>query len=168
MSRKSCSSIDEILRALTGYQLQRATSVAMVRYKSVFASFGLRRTTFSCLSLIVGNPGLQQGQLAAALAIERSNIVQVVEDLTRSGLIVREPSKADRRAYALKPTNEGIELQQKALKAAQALDKQITRGLSPDDLKILEAALRLVEENTGLSDPESEKDAVSDPEQTPH
>jgi len=100
--------LDHTLRGLTGYRLQRATTTAMARYKLVFSAFGLRRTTFSCLSLIVDNPGLRQSQLGEVLAIERPNLVNIVEDLTSAGLVTRETSPQDRRAYALHPTEKGL------------------------------------------------------------
>jgi DNA-binding MarR family transcriptional regulator len=153
MTSKPSPVIDHTLRSLTGYQLQRATGAAMVQYKAVFAAFGLRRTTFSCLSLIVANPGLQQGKLAAALSIERSNIVQIVEDLTRNGLITRNAAKTDRRAYALEPTAHGIDLLNRASAAVQALDTEMSSGLTQEENSVLTRALVKLERNALRIDP---------------
>jgi len=124
MTTKAPTPIDQTLRALAGYQLQRTTGAAMVQYKAVFAAFGLRRTTFSCLSLIIDNPGLQQGHLAEALSIERSNIVQFIDELSSKGLVLRESAPADRRAYALSATAKGKALFKKALQAIHDLDQR--------------------------------------------
>lgn len=132
---------DTTLSGLTGYRLQRANSAASSRFKAVFAEFGLRRTTFSCLSLIVDNPGLRQSQLGEALAIERPNLGQIVEDLTQQGLILRETSKTDRRAYALSPTAKGRRLFADALAAVRALDAHITKGMSQNEVQALRKAL---------------------------
>jgi DNA-binding MarR family transcriptional regulator len=139
--------LDRTLRQLTGYRLQRATSTAMLRYKAVFAEFGLRRTTFSCLSLIVDAPGLRQSQLGATLAIERPNLVKIVEDLAQAGLVRRETAKSDSRAYALYPTPKGEALFREALSAVQKLDGQIAEGLSTEEIAALCAALAKVEAN---------------------
>ena len=136
---------DATLRELTGYRLQRATSAAMLRYKAVFASFGLRRTTFSCLSLIVDNPGLRQSQLGETLAIERPNLVHIVEDLTSAGLIRRETSKTDGRAYALIATEKGLALYRGAMAAVRALDAELTHQLGAADVTRLQAALSSIE-----------------------
>lgn len=142
------SELDATLRKLTGYRLHRATTSAMARYKAVFAAFGLRRTTFSCLSLIVDNPGLRQSQLGEALAIERPNLVNIVEDLTSAGLITRQTAAQDRRAYALHPTAKGQRLFKEALMAVQALDDAITTGLCDQSIDRLQAALGVVECNS--------------------
>ena len=139
--------LDRTLRELTGYRLQRATGSAMLRYKAVFTEFGLWRTTFSCLSLIIDNPGLRQSQLGDALAIERPNLVKIVEDLSYAGLILRETSKSDSRAYALSPTPKGKALFQDVLASVKRLDAETTRGLSDSEIAVLQRALTKVEEN---------------------
>lgn len=138
---------DKTLRELTGYRLQRANGIAMLRYKEVFAQFGLRRTTFSCLSLIIDNPGLKQSQLGETLAIDRPNLVYIVDDLTRAELIRRDVSQQDRRAYALHPTEKGLVIFGHALEAVRRLDGTIADGLSAKDHKALIAALDLIERN---------------------
>ena len=146
---EDAKTLDRTLRELSGYRLQRATSAAMIRYKEVFAEFGLRRTTFSCLSLIIDNPGLKQSQLGETLSIERPNLVSIVEDLTSVGLITRTTSETDRRAYALRPTDKGRTLFAKALAAVQALDSKITSGMSDKSVTELKGALDQVEANAG-------------------
>jgi DNA-binding MarR family transcriptional regulator len=138
---------DDALRQLTGYRLQRATSAAMLRYKAVFADFGLRRTTFSCLALIVARPGMKQGELGKVLAIERPNLVSIVDDLANAGLVQRETSTTDKRAYALTPTEKGTALFAEAQAAVKALDAEITKGLSAAQVTDLQAALDQLEKN---------------------
>jgi DNA-binding MarR family transcriptional regulator len=139
--------LDATLRQLIGYRLQRATGTAMLRYKAVFAEFGLRRTTFSCLSLIIDTPGLKQSQLGQTLAIERPNLVKIVQDLSQAGLVRREVSKSDNRAYALFPTNAGEALFREALAAVRELDRTIADGLSDDEILVLGKVLAKVEAN---------------------
>jgi DNA-binding MarR family transcriptional regulator len=81
--------------------------MAMLNMNMVFARFGLRRTTFSTLALVVNNPGLRQSRLAEALAIGRSNFVQAVGELAKAGLVEREADCGDKRAYALHVTRAG-------------------------------------------------------------
>lgn len=141
------AAVDDKLREFSGYLLLRATHAAMVRYKAVFAAFGLRRTTFSCLSLIVDNPGIRQSQLSDSLAIERPNLVQIVDELEKKYLIIREIAESDRRAYALLPTAEGQTLLQKVLAAVRLLDQDMTRGLSKQQIADLKLALACIEKN---------------------
>ncbi len=112
----------------------------MVRYKAVFAAFGLRRTTFSCLGHVVDNPDICQSQLSDSLAIERPNLVQIVNELKKKHLIMREIAENDRRAYALLPTAEGRKLLQKALAAVRHLNQDMTRRLSKQQITDLKLA----------------------------
>lgn len=135
------------LRALTSYRLRRATVSVMALFNQVFAAFGLRRTTFSALTLVVDNPGLRQSDLADALAIERPNVVQIVDELERLGLVQRCTAEDDRRAYALHATAEGRRLQNRAMQAARDCDTVLVRGLSQDQLEALHSALGLLQAN---------------------
>lgn len=139
--------IDRNLRPLTGYQLRRATSATMPGVNKVLSEFGLRRSTYSSLVVIVSNPGLNQGQLADSLAIERPNLVQIVDQLERAKLVVREKSAEDRRAYALKPTPKGAELEALSTKALQRHDAVLTKGLSAEDKATVRRCLEIVEKN---------------------
>ncbi|MDD9908624.1 MAG: MarR family transcriptional regulator [Ahrensia sp.] len=138
---------DESLRHLTGYQLRRTTSAAMPGVNKVLEKFGLRRSTYSSLVVIVTNPGLNQVQLAGALAIERPNLVQIVDQLEQAGLVRREKSKDDRRAYSLLPTSKGCEIQKRATKALKRFDDLLKQGLSEPEIEFLHQRLKVIEEN---------------------
>ena len=74
---------------------------------------GLRMLTYTALVLIVENPGLSQSQLAAAMDVERPNLVEIIDELEQRALVLRRRVPADRRIYALTATPEGIQLCQR-------------------------------------------------------
>lgn len=138
---------DITLRALTSYRLRRTTVAVMAQFNQVFAEFGLRRTTFSALTLVVDNPGLRQSQLADALAIERPNLVQLLDELEAEGLVRRVIASDDRRAYALHPTPKGQRLHARAMAAARACDVAMTRDLTKDQITQLHDLLSVLQGN---------------------
>lgn len=138
---------DRSLRHLTGYQLRRTTSAAMPGVNKVLEKYGLRRSTYSSLVVIVSNPGLNQGQLADALAIERPNVVQIVDQLEKAQLVRRAKSPEDRRAYSLQPTPKGCDLQNQATEALERFEAVLTQGLSHEDIATLHRILKTIEEN---------------------
>lgn len=138
---------DEPLRALTGYLLRRTTSTAMSKMNVVFAGFGLRRTTYATLSLVVETPGQRQGQVAAALAIDRPNFVQIVDELEEAGLVSRKTAVDDKRAYALHATSRGQELYKKARVAVRDCDRELTQGMTQRQLDDLHNALDVIGKN---------------------
>ena len=141
------SDADSTLRDLTGYQLRRAAAQVQLLINQTLGHFGLRRTTFSALTLIVDHPGMSQAQLADALAIERPNLVQIVGELEAAGLVERRQADGDRRAYALQPTLQGRKVQHDALQAARNTDATITEGLSEEALAVVRDALFTIERN---------------------
>lgn len=138
---------DSNLRRLTGYQLRRATSASTHGVNKVLSRFELRRSTYSSLSVIINQPGLNQRQLAHTLAIERPNLVKIIDVLERKQLVKRKLSNADRRAYALHPTTKGCELYQQATDAMITEDATLTRGMSDKEKIMLARLLQLIENN---------------------
>ena len=90
---------DSDLRGLVGYNIQRAASAVMGGVNRTLAPFGLRRASYSVLSVVVEHPGLRQADIAGALAIERPILVQIVDDLEGEGWIERRRADGDRRAF---------------------------------------------------------------------
>ena len=90
-----------------------------------------------------------QDLLAECLAIERPNLVQILDELQRPGLIERARDARDRRVYLLRATPDGLTLVATAGEALRAYDERLTKGLSVKERAALIAALRRVEENGG-------------------
>ncbi len=111
---------DETLRGFIGYHMKRAFNVLQADLNRVLKPHGLRMVTYSALVMIVENPGLRQSQLADALAIERPNLVVLLDELEDAGLITRDKVPTDRRAYALNPTLKGLKLAEAATAANRA------------------------------------------------
>jgi DNA-binding MarR family transcriptional regulator len=54
--------------------------------------------------------GLQMGELSRRMLVTGGNVTGIVDQLERSGLLVRTEDPADRRAYLVKLTKEGRRL----------------------------------------------------------
>lgn len=136
---------DDSLRSFAGYSMKRTFNVVKADLARVLEPYGLRMMTFTALILIVDNPDLSQTQLAGALAIERSNLVTIVDDLEKNGWISRNPAPNDRRTHALRATLAGRKLLDKAYAAAQAHEDKLFAGINDDEKSALFSALRKIE-----------------------
>ncbi|MEK9723428.1 MAG: MarR family transcriptional regulator [Rhodospirillaceae bacterium] len=123
---------DALLDGFLGYHIKRASNVIQADLARTLKPFELRMITLSALAVIAGNPGLRQADLAAALEIERPNLVAVVDKLQRRGLIVRERDATDRRAHALSPTPAGRRLLAKALAAVHEHEARLFGDIDPN------------------------------------
>ncbi|MGH1368411.1 MAG: MarR family winged helix-turn-helix transcriptional regulator [Maritimibacter sp.] len=136
---------DDALRQFTGYSMKRAFNAIQSDVTRTLAPFGLRMITFSALAMISDNEGLSQSQLAAGLAIERPNLVVIIDELERRDLISRERVPTDRRTYALQLTPEGVALLATASEALLEHEARMMREVAPEDMANMLAALRLIE-----------------------
>ena len=136
---------DAALRDLLGYRMKRAFAVIQADLAKVLDPFGLRMIPFSALVVIARTPGIGQGALAAALAMERSNLVAPLDALERRGLIRRAAVPGDRRALALMPTPAGERLAAEALAAVAAHEARLFAGVTATDRAALARVCAAVE-----------------------
>lgn len=119
---------DATLREFAGYHMKRAFNVVQADLNRILKPLELRMITFSALTLIVDNPGLRQAWLADALAIERPNLVVILDELESRDLIRRDRVPTDRRAYALNATLAGRRLHEQALAAVRGHEAALFSG----------------------------------------
>jgi DNA-binding MarR family transcriptional regulator len=133
---------DRHLSAFIGYAMKRALSIVQADFASALSDYDLRAVSFSALSIIVGEPGLTQTQLADALQIERSNLVTIIDELAGRGLIIRAPVAQDRRRHALMPTTAGQQLAAKANASAAEHERRLFGCLTEAEQNELQRILR--------------------------
>jgi DNA-binding MarR family transcriptional regulator len=154
---------DSDLRRLVGYNIQRAHSAVMGAVTRVLAPYGLRRASYSVLSVVVETPGLRQADVAEVLAIERPNLVQIVDALEQAGWITRRRTETDRRAYELHPTMAGRAHYTEARGALATFDGKLTATLDEPAVWALIDGLNAVE----IAEPETEEREARRGIQTP-
>jgi DNA-binding MarR family transcriptional regulator len=129
-----------------GYLLRRAQLQVFQDVIRALADVDLRPAQFSVLVVVGENPGLRQAQLGEALAIQTTNLVGMLDELERRGLVARLPSLSDRRSRALHLTAEGARVLRRAQALADRNEARILRRLGPEGKQRLAALLaRLAE-----------------------
>jgi DNA-binding MarR family transcriptional regulator len=97
--------------------------------------------------LVGGNPGLRQAQLASLMDMERPNLVAIIDELQNRGLLTRDRSPNDGRAYALHLTPQGHDLRTRATRAVEQHEERLTDGLRDADRPLIDAALARIRRN---------------------
>lgn len=131
------------LKSLMGYALRRAQRVVFENFAKDFSALGLRPAQFSALVVIQRNPGRKQSEIAAALGIQRTNFVSMMDELERRGLTYRGKSQADRRAHAISLTEKGEKVLKKAMVAIEVHERRWVDLLGPKDHACLLKTLRM-------------------------
>jgi DNA-binding MarR family transcriptional regulator len=99
-----------LLSGLIGYRLRRAQVAVFQHFAASFAALALTPGQLGALVLIQANPGLSQSALGAALGVDRSTVVPLIDRLEARGLVVRAASPKDRRSHALQLSPDGAQL----------------------------------------------------------
>jgi len=138
---------DAALDGLLGYRMRRAWLAVQADLAETLRPFELRIITFTALVLVEANPGLTQARLARLMAVERPNLVVIVDELERRGLIARNRAPEDRRAYALDVTGAGRTLCREALCAVERHEVRLFRGVSDCERRMVETAFATLRRN---------------------
>jgi DNA-binding MarR family transcriptional regulator len=136
---------DTPLRAYLGYGLKRAFNAIQADLNETLRPHGLRMISFSALALIGAHERLRQSKLAELLTIEPPNLVVILDELDRAGLIEKTRAMADRRAYELGLTEKGATVLARARKDVEAHDRRMTRTIDASDREALVRMLEQVE-----------------------
>ncbi|WP_072949692.1 MarR family transcriptional regulator [Rhodococcus koreensis] len=116
--------------AMPGYVIRRlnqAYAAAWLRYVGP----DLTGPQFAVMLAIKLHPGVEQGSLAKAAALDRSTMVGVVKRLETRELIVRVQPPEDGRKRLLHLTDEGAELLDEVNSKARHLDTLLLDGMDP-------------------------------------
>lgn len=102
---------------------------------------GLTVQLCGVLNLLAEGPISQQA-LGEQLGIDRTTVVELIDDLERQGVVVRRRNPADRRSYALHLTPKGRTVQKRAAAAFDGVADEFFSALAPAEKKALSDMLR--------------------------
>jgi DNA-binding MarR family transcriptional regulator len=125
------------LVALLGYALRRAQVRVFQDFEAEMKELGLTPGQLGTLFLIEANRGLSQSELGAALGIDRSSVVPLIDRLQKRGWVRRAARASDRRAHALELAPGGAALLAKLMPRLEAHEGRISAALSPAERKTL-------------------------------
>lgn len=102
---------------------------------------GLSVQLCGVMNLLAEGPISQQA-LGEQLGIDRTTVVELIDELERQGVVERRRNPADRRSYALHLTVKGRTVQKRAAKAFDSAAEEFFGPLSAAERKGLADMLR--------------------------
>lgn len=132
------------LESLLGYNARRTALVIIESFLDRMSVYGLRPVDFSTLSLVAHNPGITSRQLCAALGILPPNLVRIVADLDKRGLVQRKPHPTDGRAIGLHLSVDGRKMMREAEATVLALEDSAASRLTVQERLTLMSLLKKV------------------------
>jgi DNA-binding MarR family transcriptional regulator len=89
----------------------------------------------SSLSLIGANPGISQLEVGEATGIDRTTMVEILDELESRGWVVRKKSETDRRRYLLFSTSKGDGELKRIVLALQRTENEMLSQFPAEDLE---------------------------------
>lgn len=125
------------------FLLARANALSLAAGNAALAAHGLRVRSYSVLVLAAGETRPSQRDCAEYLRLDPSQVVALVDDLEKRGLVTREPDPSDRRANVVVATAAGRErlgAAQASVRAAELdLHSNLTAGQRDQLVELLSA-----------------------------
>jgi DNA-binding MarR family transcriptional regulator len=111
-----------------GALLVIAARTGQERATSRLAPLGLTVRTCGVLNLLADQGPLSQQAIGELLSIDRTTMVEIVDELERAGIAQRVRNPNDRRSYLVTLTSQG---RTKQKRAAKAFDDAVDEFFSP-------------------------------------
>ena len=108
-------------------------SVAVLRD----AGLGLAGVHMGALSVIEAIGPISQQELGEYIKKDRTSIVSIVDELEAEGLLERHRNPADRRAYALQPTEKGRDWLRRAMPVFADAEDDLLSMLDAGEREVL-------------------------------
>lgn len=132
---------------MLGYKLRMAQILAFRAFEAKLTRYGRAPRYLGLLATIRADPGLSQNRLADAVALRRSSLVNILDQLEADNLLIRKPSPTDRRRNGVWLTEKGQQTVTALLKEAALEDARMTKDLTNDEINALHTILARVIHN---------------------
>jgi len=133
-----------ILTDLTGFSVKLVWILGHGLLAREFGDSGITPHRYSILEVIGRNPGLQQTQLAAALALTRPATTLAVDFWEERGCVERRKIRGDRRYSGVYPTQHGEEELHRLRALVRQADAALTSDLTDAEAKELRRLLKKI------------------------
>jgi DNA-binding MarR family transcriptional regulator len=135
-------SADTAVAEYAGQLFFRLWRVSHTRTAEALDSLGLTTAHFALLNVLGTHEGAIQQELGAAMGIDPSTMVSLIDQLEAEGLAKRRPRPTDRRAREVVITPKGRRVLEQARQLAMQVEDDVLRGLSGAERRQVLALLR--------------------------
>ena len=128
----------------TLHLLRRASQIADETFAVKIGREDLTARQFIVLSIVASTENPSQTTICEQSGIDRSTLADIVRRLVARGLLSRRRTRQDARMYAVKITDAGLAVLEKARPVARSVDQEMLGVLTASQRQEFEATLRLM------------------------
>ncbi len=127
-----------------GFLLAKAYQRAWALFKEELESYDLTPPQFALMGFLWQQDGLTQVELSEKSQVDRTTVGGLIDRLEKIGLVERHPHPQDRRAYQIRLTTKGKDMERPLTEVAQRAMARFTAGLKQEDLGELARILEIL------------------------
>ena len=125
-----------------GYSLKVTQHLLRQRLDAQLADLGISAPQNAVLLAVAANPRISNADLARSAFVTPQTMQGILVNLVRAGLLVRSPHPVHGRIIVTELTEAGQKAVRKGRTAAEAVERQMLSGLTPDEARLLGGLLR--------------------------
>jgi len=99
--------LPEQLSASPGFLLSKAAEIVTAHFSRALKPYGINPREYGVLAFITEHGPQSQQRIGERLNIDRTTMVNIIDDMESSGLVARLRDSTDRRRYAITMTDKG-------------------------------------------------------------
>jgi DNA-binding MarR family transcriptional regulator len=127
------------------FLLQRATRAAVSRANRItLEELGVSAAQLATLAHLARHPRSTMTEVAELFDLNKSGVSGMVSRLERAALVVREPSRDDKRASFLSLTAKGASVHERSAPLIRRATAEITDGFTSAEMDVVFRFLRAV------------------------
>lgn len=136
-----------------GYLIRRLHQIHVGLFSEACGGLDLTAVQYAMLSVLFSGGGkFDQLSLSKAVGVDRTSGADVIKRLERRGLIAREPSTEDRRAFVVSITEQGKEVVRQVRPMMEAAQDRLVSPLTSRERETFTRLLRkMIEANNDAS-----------------
>lgn len=133
-----------VLTELAGFSIKLAWILGHAQLSREIGEAGITPNRFSVLEVIGRNPGLQQTQLASALALTKPAASLAIDFWEERGCVERRKTPGDRRSFGIYTTQHGERELERLRALVRQADAALTANLSSREITQLQQLLNKI------------------------
>lgn len=126
------------------FLMARANALSVASANAALAAVDLKVRSYAVLAVVAENARPSQRELSEFLRLDPSQVVALVDDLEKRGLVAREQDPRDRRAKVIVVTAAGRAAFASARRAAATAERRLHGALSAHERALLSDMLRRI------------------------
>jgi DNA-binding MarR family transcriptional regulator len=120
-----------------GYLLRQASAAHRLQLERALADIEVTPPQFVVLTMLAAYPGASNAELARLTMLTPQTVNVIVANLERAGALARTPHEAHGRILEIELTGKGRKLLGESRERAHGVERDLARGLAPEEQKIV-------------------------------